>query len=156
MDKLDTLPDDSKAFSRENLARVLIPRAFNLSLSDGTSWCLRGDHDNFQLVSKLATIMELDDCAINGSHELIFCRSANTHGVLDGMMDVVPSKSCSYGSSNYSYFYYHRTLRIWCHNSIPDVVCEVLFNKGTNFKIIEAKESVFDGGGVLKMKLEEL
>ena len=49
---------------------------------------------------------------------------------------MVPSKSCSYESSNYLYFYYHRTLRIWCHNSIPDVLCELLFNKGARIEFM--------------------
>jgi SynChlorMet cassette protein ScmC len=80
--------------------------------------------------------MELDECAINGSHELIFYRSANTHMVLDGMIDGVPSKSCSYGGSTYLYFYHHRTFRIWCHNSIPDAECEVLFKNGAKFDFI--------------------
>lgn len=33
---------------------------------------------------------------------------------------------------------------------------EVLFNKGTNFEILESKASIFDGGGVVKMKLKEI
>ncbi len=109
---------------------------YNLLLSDGSSWCLTGDQHNSRLVDKLATIMELEECALNGSHELIFCKSDNTHVVFDGIIDVVPSKSCSYESSNYLYFYYHRTLRIWCHNSIPDVACEVLFNNGAKIDFI--------------------
>jgi SynChlorMet cassette protein ScmC len=133
---LDRLPDNSSALSKEKSARALIDKTFHLSLSDGTSWGLRADHHNFPLVSKLATIMELDEYAVNGSHELIFCRNANADVVLDGMFDEVPSKSCSSGSSIYSYFYYHRTLRMWCHNSVPDVACEVLFNNGAKMDFI--------------------
>jgi len=133
---LDRLPDDSRALSKEKLDSVLINRAFHLSLSDGTSWCLRGDHPNFQLTRKLATIMELDEGAINGSHELIFCKSANTHVVLNRMIDSPPSKSCSYGGRSYLPFYYHRTLRLWCNNSIPDFECEVLFNNGAKIDFI--------------------
>jgi SynChlorMet cassette protein ScmC len=133
---LDRLPDNSSALSKEKSARALIDKTFHLSLSDGTSWGLRADHHNFPLVSKLATIMELDEYAVNGSHELIFCRNANADVVLDGMFDEVPSKSCSSGSSIYSYFYYHRTLRMWCHNSVPDVACEVLVNNGAKIDFI--------------------
>lgn len=133
---MDRSPDDSRALLKENLAGVLIPKAFHLSLSDRTSWCLRCDHQNFELVSKFAAIMELDEGPTNGSHELIFCKSADTHGVLDGNIDVLPAESCLYGRNNYLYFYYHRTLRIWCHNRIPDVVCEVLFNNGAKIDFI--------------------
>jgi SynChlorMet cassette protein ScmC len=80
--------------------------------------------------------MELDEGPTNGSHELIFCKSTKTHGVLDGNIDAVSVESYLDDSKNYLYFYYHRTLRIWCHNLIPDVVCEVLFNNGARIDFI--------------------
>jgi len=80
--------------------------------------------------------MELDECAIDGSRQLIFCGSDNTQRVLSGMIDMVPSKSRSYGASNYVHFYYHHTLRIWCHNDIPEFECEVLFNKGAKIEFL--------------------
>ena len=132
MNTLNRLPTDSRILLEAKLAHGLFNKAFRLSLSDGTNWCLRSDHHNFQLVSKLATIMELDECAIKDSHddfhELIFCRNANADMVIEGVADEVHSKSCSYGSSNYLYFYHHRTLRIWHHKSVSDAAREVLFN----------------------------
>jgi SynChlorMet cassette protein ScmC len=80
--------------------------------------------------------MELEECDIDGSARLVFCIRDNTHEALDRMLDVGTSKSYSSGRDDGWYSYYHRTLRVWCHNSIPDVVCEVLVNKGVKIELI--------------------
>ena len=80
--------------------------------------------------------MELDESVASGSRELILCGSANTPKVLDEMFDMVPCKSCSYGTSKNLQYYYHQTLRIWCRDNVPQVVCEVLFNNSAPLEFI--------------------
>jgi SynChlorMet cassette protein ScmC len=98
--------------------------------------------------------MELDEYAIDGSRQLIFCGSANRHRVSSGMIDMVPSSSCSHGASNYSHFYYHQRLCTWCHNDVSAFECEVLFNKGARIEFLNMwlsllpiyQQSIYRGG----------
>jgi SynChlorMet cassette protein ScmC len=136
MNKLDRSQSVRKGLSRKNVAPMLDPRAFCLSLRDGSSWAIRGDHHSFELARKLAAVMELDESVANGSRELIFCESANTPKVLDEMFHMIPSESCSYGYGDDLQYYYHHTVRLWCHNNIPEVVCEVLFDEGPEIEFM--------------------
>lgn len=104
---------------------VTSSEACSLLLSDGSGWCLRGDQDNAKLLRKLATIMELKERAGNGLPNLIFCRDRNTNAALKGMIDQAPPKSYASRCDDAWDFHDHSTLRIWFHDHIPDVICEV-------------------------------
>jgi SynChlorMet cassette protein ScmC len=98
-------------------------RAFHLLLRDGSRWCLTSDQENAQLVVKLASIMELKECASTSSSRFIFSSNGNPHVGLDGNRDGW-------------YFYDHSTIRIWHNDSIHDVICEVRVNKGREIELI--------------------
>ena len=84
-----------------------------LSLGDGNSWWITGDEDSIPWVDKLAAIMELEECESNGLPRLIFSRLADENDVRDRTNDA--GWVC----------YDDRLIRIWHHDSIPDVICEL-------------------------------
>ncbi len=91
------------------------PKGYCLSLSDGNNWWITGDKDNARWLDKLAAIMELEECASNGSPELAFSKMRDA----DDAWDKMEGWSC----------YDRRINRIWYHKSIPDVMCEFRYNK---------------------------
>jgi SynChlorMet cassette protein ScmC len=107
-----------------------------LTLGDGTSWCLGGDHQNSRLVDRLASIMELKECASTKFPKFIFTASGNANAGSEGPMDFLFHETSSSRRRNGWYFYDHSTIRIWHHDNISDVVCEVKINKGREIELI--------------------
>jgi SynChlorMet cassette protein ScmC len=84
-------------------------RGYRLSLSDGNSWWITGDERDIRWIGTLAVIMGLEECAWTGSPRLIFSQTGK-------------GSSIEWTASD------HETMRIWRHNSIADIVCEVKNN----------------------------
>ncbi|MBW1896595.1 MAG: hypothetical protein JRI47_06020, partial [Deltaproteobacteria bacterium] len=114
----------------------LTEKAFHLLLNDGTSWCLTGDQQNIQLVEKLASIMELKECASTSSPRFIFSSNGNAIGGYRGLTELSVSETSLSRNSNGWYFYDHNTIRIWHHDDIADVICEVKINRGREIELI--------------------
>jgi SynChlorMet cassette protein ScmC len=72
-------------------------------------------------LDKLATIMVLEECEWNGSSKLTFSMAGDTGIAGDGKHTKVPSLVSGAGWVMYD----HDIIRIWCHRSIPDVICEI-------------------------------
>ncbi len=103
-------------------------KEYYLTLSDGCSWWLSGVNENVRWVDKLATIIELKESTLNGSPKLIFSSKVASNGTINRASDCVSAK-LSYRGSNAGWSVSHPdSLRVWCHNNTPDVVCEVKDN----------------------------
>ena len=100
-------------------------KEYYLSLSDGCSWWLSGVKNSSRWVDKLATIMELQEGSLNGSPKLIFYSKLDYNGTIERTSDCVTAK-LSYRGPKPGWAVSHpESLRVWCHNNVPDVVCEV-------------------------------
>ena len=127
---------------------------YYLSLSDGCSWALSGIDKCGGWVDKFAGIMELEETRLNGSPELIFCSSGQANEILDQMTNASIHKRKSSGDGNSWYFHDHNSLRIWYHNNIPDIVCELKDIRDPAGEFINMwfallpifKKSIFRGG----------
>ncbi len=114
----------------------LCQRGYRLALGDGQDWWITGDKDNIRLVDKLATIMELEACAFDGSPRLIFTKMENTDDARDLKERCYPSQYCLWGVCAGWVLYDHQTMRVWSHNSIPDVICEIGDNQTNDAKYL--------------------
>ena len=76
-------------------------------------------------LDRLAAIMELDECARDGAPTVIFSKMAHRNDAGDTMGDGVFPWLDARSRGNGWCCYDHKTLRIWCHNSSRDVVCEI-------------------------------
>jgi SynChlorMet cassette protein ScmC len=109
---------------------------YSLTLSDGSGWWLSGMGEYVKWVEKLVSIMELEKSRLNGSAKLVFCSGGSRNGTPEKISQVAACQSHSSGSGDGWYFYDHNTLRIWCHDDIPDVICEVKMKKGREIELI--------------------
>ncbi len=105
-------------------------KGYGLSLNDGSSWWITGNKDNARWVDRLATVMELQECAWNGSPKLIFSKMQDANGARDGASDS-PLRRLGWWETDEGWICYdHKTIRAWYHNSISDVVFEIDNNDG--------------------------
>jgi len=96
-------------------------RGYCLSLSDDSHWWITSDDHEAEWLDKFAAILELKECAMNGSPKLVFIEMADAED-----KDPTLSKLRSWGYSSAGWTCYgDKTLRIWWHNNIPDVICEI-------------------------------
>ncbi len=98
---------------------------YSLSLSDGNSWWVTSDADSHQWVAELATIMELEECAPNGSPKLIFSRMLDKADLNDtlGRPYSPPRLSKEQKAAGWM-LYDTRAIRIWSNNNIRGIICE--------------------------------
>ena len=142
-----------------------------LSLSDGSSWWLSRTDENAEWVDKLAAIMELKKCSLNGSPKLIFSASAAANAPVDTPAKCVPAKLRSGGYKTGWSVSDPASLHIWSSDNIPDVLCEVSHNdKISEIHILNTlnilnmsyalqpiyQRSIFKGGLPLHAGLAEL
>lgn len=103
-------------------------KGYHLSLSDGSSWWITSDENETDWVSRFASILELKECAMNNSPKLVFVRMADTE---DKDEIPVPPQLRSWSNDDAGWMCYNdNTLRVWWHNSISDVLCELKEVKG--------------------------
>lgn len=97
-----------------------------LSLGGGNKWWITGDEDSLPLVDELAAIMELKECKSNSLARLIFSKMMDENGVRNGTSDTAPAiwRQRDHGNTKWI-CYDERIIRIWHHDSIPDVICEI-------------------------------
>lgn len=101
-------------------------RGFRLSLRDGRDWCITSDRYYTTWAAKLAAIMGLDVGAPDGVSKLVFCRIGNVSGPAGPMNDAGPSIFSVKGGNKPGWCSRDfPTTRIWYHDSVPDVLCEV-------------------------------
>jgi SynChlorMet cassette protein ScmC len=101
-------------------------KGYHLSLSDGSSWWMTGDHSKAEWVDRFAAILELEECAVDGSPNLIFTRMADTDDAKDKTRHIFPPQLRSWGYDDAGWMSYtDKTLRVWWHNTIPDIICEI-------------------------------
>jgi SynChlorMet cassette protein ScmC len=109
---------------------------YALILGDGCSWRLSGIKDCMRLVARLAAIMELEEGRLNGSPKLVFCERGYINETTDAMIDAARSESSWSERGEGWHFCDHNTLRLWCHDNIADVVCEVKDIEGEEIEFI--------------------
>ena len=98
-------------------------KGYCLSLSDGSHWWITSDDHEAEWVDKFASILELKECAMDGSPRFIFARMADAE---DKDKIPVPLQLRSWGYDDAGWICYDdNTLRVWWHKSIPDVLCEI-------------------------------
>jgi SynChlorMet cassette protein ScmC len=100
-------------------------RGYALSLSDGRSWWITSDGDNFRYVDKLAAIMELEESIPNGSTKLVYSSAEGVDDVKSELMDLALAKSSRQSLSGEWTACDRKTVRIWNHSQIDDVVYEI-------------------------------
>jgi SynChlorMet cassette protein ScmC len=94
-------------------------RGYNLSLSDGSGWWVTSSGEELRCVDRLAAIMQLEKCPLNGLPRLVFSQMEDA----DSMKPCAPAKT---EDIDHGWFCYDsKYVRIWRHQSIPDVLCEV-------------------------------
>lgn len=97
---------------------------YRLSLSNGISWWIGGDNYSLQWLSKLAKIMQIEGSSYsNDSYRMIFKKMEDIPSS-DDRMSVEAYLS---GAQSWR-LYRFRTIRIWQHNDVPNVVCELTNN----------------------------
>jgi len=106
---------------------IAYSKGYCLELSDGNNWWITGDDENKKQIDKLTSIMKLQACPMNNSPKIIFSKT------LECNMPTGYKKhtTCEINSSNddtYWDIYDYKTLRIWYHNAISDVICETMEN----------------------------
>ena len=94
-------------------------RGYNISLSDGSGWWLTSSGEELRCVDRLATIMQLKECPLNGLPQLVFSE-------MEDADNTKPCASIKMSGVDHGWFCYgSKHVRIWRHQSIPDVLCEV-------------------------------
>ncbi|MFC1488550.1 SynChlorMet cassette protein ScmC [Thermodesulfobacteriota bacterium] len=121
---MSRLTDETRTSRKRSPAHTPAHSAYTLSLSDGNSWCLTGDQHTCRFLDKFAAIMELKECPINGFPKIIL-RSDNANKALNGLIQMVPPEYRVSGNRGGWSFYDLNTLRIWYHQHMADVLCEV-------------------------------
>jgi len=128
-----------------------IGKGYGLLLSDGSSWWITGDKDNARWIDKLAAVMELQECAWNGSPKLIFSKMQDANGARDGASEP-PLRRLGWWETDEGWVCHdHKTIHAWYHNSISDVIFEIENNDGdyTTGLPLHAGLVELDGRGVL-------
>jgi len=99
-----------------------------LQLRDGNNWCIVCDEHNIRMINKLTAIMQLKKCKLNGSAKLIFLKMEEDKKL--AIKTIFSEQNLlSYDLGWKCYDFSSRTIRVWCHSNIGDVLCEVN-NKG--------------------------
>lgn len=112
--------------TRMNRTQTFSPSVeYSLTLSDGSSWWLSEYNDHTGLVDRLAAIMELKESRLNGSPKLIFSQKEASDGGKSGVERCVTAKLRSWGRNTGWAVNDPASLRVWCSENIPDVLCEV-------------------------------
>ena len=117
-----------------------------LPLSDGSDWRIESDEFNAQWVDEFATILEIKKCTskylLNGASTLTFYSSGVAdYGEHEGV-SILRSRLSSRDARVRWLCSDHETIRIWYHNSTPDVICEVRNNEGREIQIINMWNSL--------------
>ncbi len=96
---------------------------YPLSLSDGSNWWITADEDKAYWVDELAAIMQLKKCAPNGSPKIIFSKMVEEDDEKDATGRIQP-RWWNRNDAGWTSYNEH-IIRIWFHNVIHDVVCEL-------------------------------
>ena len=120
-DNVNTLRNTGKATLKMDYRNAPGRR---LCLADGRCWWLTATDDILPWFHRLATIMELQECALNGAPKLAFSR-------MDGSESSVAATPMKQRDATTEWQCYdYETARIWTNRSVPDAVCEVELNEG--------------------------
>jgi SynChlorMet cassette protein ScmC len=99
-------------------------KSYALNLSDGNNWCLTCDEQSLRMVDKLAVIMNLKECNSNDLSRLIFSKMEKDKKPASNA--IFSMRSLSNDDTGWKYYdFIMRTIRIWIHPGIGDVICEV-------------------------------
>ncbi len=113
--------------TRMNRSQTFSPSVeYCLTLSDGSGWWLSEFNECTGLAERLAVIMELKESRLNGSPKLIFSQKAASHSDKCKLDRFVTAKLRSCGHNTGWEVDDPASLRVWCSESIPDVLCEVI------------------------------
>ena len=108
-----------------------------LSLSDGSSWWIAADEDSVCWVDELAAIMQLKKCEPNGSPKIIFSKMAAEVDEKNTTDETSHIESRLWKRDDPGWTVYAaNTIRIWFHNTIPDIICEVKSTDSHEIKYI--------------------
>jgi len=102
-------------------------KGYCLQLSDGSNWWITGDEENKERVDKFASIMRLQACPTNNAPKIILSKPLQSDTPTD-CNGYNPYKINSLGDDTNWSVYDSKLVRIWYHNIIPDVICEVIEN----------------------------
>jgi len=115
---------------------------YSIKLADGQKWQLVAFDGIKEWVEKFASIMELESCISDEYHKMIFARGESCEeGYRDQLRELGSDikkglplsgwKSHSLGA-----------LKVWRHQDIPDVICEIGFEQSHQLDIVRMLLSV--------------
>jgi SynChlorMet cassette protein ScmC len=149
----------------KNRTRNISPQVeYCLTLSDGYRWWLSGVDERVSWVDKLATIMELKESRLSGSPKIIFSSKVASDSTMNRTSAFVTAKFSYRDANSGLSISKPDSCRIWYHNNIPDVVCNVKNNESAEIEIINMwfalqpiyQRSMYRGGLPLHAGLVEL
>jgi SynChlorMet cassette protein ScmC len=107
-------------------------------LADGMGWQFMGAsaHKAASLfVEKFAEIVGLRAAEEDGHRKIFFLHTDEVQQTKDGPL--VPGCGSEQSGTNRGWVVYdHNSLKIWCHESIPDVICEVCDHSANDSDIV--------------------
>ena len=105
---------------------ITTPAEYGLTLSDGTCWQLSGADDLISWADRWATIMELKAGARSRSPKLIFSSTTGTQSIKNNSpASYISATLSSHGSYAGWRIDDPDSLKIWCTQNVPDVLCKV-------------------------------
>ena len=104
---------------KENSTHIM---SYSLCLSDGNNWWMSGDEVS-QWLDKLSDVMLLGESICGSASKLIFSRMRDKNNAV--LSDVALSESRSWGPEVGWVSHDYPFIRVWRHNSIDSVICEI-------------------------------
>ena len=104
--------------------------SYLLKLSDGQSWQLMASPEGrgaADFLEKFACIMELKPCGAYDIEKIMFCVTDDFLAIKDGCNKKYLGPEAGEGANGW-FGYDHKSLRVWNHPRIPDVICEICDN----------------------------
>lgn len=102
-----------------------VTEGYGLDLNGGNGWWITSSRGVSQWVRKLAAILGLDQCPPTGSPKLIFSAMGEAGEGIDEVCSSVSTPEYSCIKDGEWVCEDKKFIRIWRHNSIADVICEI-------------------------------
>jgi len=110
-------------------------KRYSLELENGDGWCLAGVKNAAAWVERLAAIMQLEPVGANSLPNIIFCETEDLSSVKDSFGDKNGNPISLRGGKGW-FVYDLKTMLLWRHERIPDVIAEIRNNENYEIEII--------------------
>lgn len=111
-------------------------RGYPIALGDGNKWWITGDEDLLDWVDTIGTIMELESGEPNGLPMLILSKIGDRDNPERRKIERWFPNLNSCGLDTGWLVNDYSPIRVWTHQSIPDIICEVKYHRGGKIKFL--------------------